>query len=114
SALIDDSLIGELAALDEEGSPSMLGRLIRDYIGQTPAAFSAMKQHLHRRDCAELGRCAHKLGGTSASLGATAMADVCYRIERHAAEADLQSIHALVDELEMRFARTRSELLKFA
>jgi hypothetical protein len=40
------------------------------------------------------------------------VADVCHRIEQHGIDGDMQSMPALVDELEMRFARTRSEFQK--
>jgi CheY-like chemotaxis protein/HPt (histidine-containing phosphotransfer) domain-containing protein len=110
--LIERAVISELADLDEPGSPSMLRGLITDYLNETPAIVSAIKQHLQHADAAELARRAHKLAGTSASLGASAVADVCHRIEQHGIDRDMQSMPALVDELEMRFARTRSEFQK--
>jgi HPt (histidine-containing phosphotransfer) domain-containing protein len=75
---------------------------------------SALKQYLAQCDASGLGRIAHKLGGTSASLGARGVADVCNRMERHAIDGDLQTLPALVDELEMSFARTRAAFQKFA
>jgi CheY-like chemotaxis protein len=111
-ALVDEGVIGELAQLDEPGSPSMLRGLIRDYLIETPATVGAMKQHFNQSDIAELARRAHKLAGTSASLGASGVADVCNRIEQHVAAGDLQSMYALIDELEMRFTRTRVEFQK--
>jgi PAS domain S-box-containing protein len=112
--LIDAAVISDLAGLDEEGSPTMLRGLIGDYLNDAPAMVSALKQYLAQCDASGLGRIAHKLGGTSASLGARGVADVCNRMERHAIDGDLQSLPALVDELEMSFARTRSEFQKFA
>jgi PAS domain S-box-containing protein len=109
-ALIDAGILKELAALDEPGSPSMLRGLIDDYLNETPAALSAMKQHLHSGDTAEIGRRAHKLAGTSASLGATGVAEVCYRIEHSVGRGETAGLPALVDELEMRFTRTRAAL----
>ena len=111
-SLIDDSVITELAGLDEPGTTSMLQGLLLDYLSETPATLSAIKSHFHQSEPAQLARRAHKLAGTSASLGACGVADVCYRIEQHVSEGDLQSMHALIDELEIRFARTRSEFQK--
>jgi PAS domain S-box-containing protein len=112
ATLIERAVISELADLDEPGSPSMLRGLINDYLNETPAIVSAVKLHLQQGDAAELARRAHKLAGTSASLGASGVADVCHRIEQHGIDGDMQSMPALVDELEMRFARTRSEFQK--
>jgi len=113
-ALVDEGLISELADLDEPGSPSMLRGLIHEYLTETPAAVGAMKQYFNQSDVAGLARRAHKLAGTSASLGAKGVADVCTRIEQHVAAGDLQSMYALIDELEMRFTRTRAEFQKLA
>jgi len=107
-------VISELAQLDEPGSPSMLRGLIHEYLAETPATVGAMKQHFNQSDVTELARRAHKLAGTSASLGAKGVADVCTRIEQHVAAGDLQSMYALIDELEMRFTRTRAEFQKLA
>jgi CheY-like chemotaxis protein/HPt (histidine-containing phosphotransfer) domain-containing protein len=109
-SLIDESILKELAALDEPGAPSVVRGLIGDYLAETPAALSAIKQHLHTGDTAELGRRAHKLAGTSASLGAKAVAEVCYRIEHGVSRGETAALPGLVEELEMRFTRTRSAL----
>jgi PAS domain S-box-containing protein len=109
-SLIDESILKELAALDEPGAPSVVRGLIGDYLAETPAALSAIKQHLHTGDTTELGRRAHKLAGTSASLGAKAVAEVCYRIEHGVARGETAALPGLVEELEMRFTRTRTAL----
>ena len=112
--LIDDSVLRELAALDEPGSPSLLRGLIRDYLAETPVAVRAIKQDFDQSGATELARRVHKLGGTSASLGATGVADVCNRIEQRLVASDLQSVSELIVELDLGFLRTRAELQKFA
>ena len=105
--LIDEAILKELAALDEPESPSVLRGLLTDYLNETPAALSAIKQHLHNANTDELRRRAHKLAGTSASLGAKGVAEVCYRIEHSVARGETSVLPGLVEELEMRFTRTR-------
>ena len=109
-ALIDETILKELAALDEPGAPSVVRGLVADYLNETPAALGAIKQHLHNGDLEELRRRAHKLAGTSASLGAKAVAEVCYRIEHGVGRGEGTLLPGLVDELEMRFTRTRAVL----
>ncbi|MCM2253814.1 MAG: response regulator, partial [Ramlibacter sp.] len=111
--LIDEAIVGELADLAEPGQPPLLPGLIGDYLNETPASISAIEQHLRQCATADLGRRAHKLGGTSASLGAVGVAEVCYRIEQLAVRSDLQQMPALIEELQMRFARTRAAFQKF-
>ena len=86
----------------------MLRGLRLDYLSETPATVGAVMLNFHHADAAEMARRAHKLAGTSASLGANGVADVCRRIEQQVAVGDLQPMHALIDELEMRFAHTRA------
>jgi hypothetical protein len=42
------------------------------------------------------------------------VADACRRIEQRATQGDFEAMPALIDELEMRFARTRVEFMKIA
>jgi CheY-like chemotaxis protein len=110
AALLDDGVLQELAALDDPGGASLLRGLIVDYLGETPAVLVAIRQLLHEDAGAELRQRAHKLAGTSASLGAKAVAEVCYRIEQAVQREDAAPLPALVEELEMRFTRTRAAL----
>ena len=108
--LIDAGVVAELAALDDAGSPGLLRSLLFDFLGETPAAISAIKQHAASGELARLSRRAHKLAGVSASLGASGMSEVCCRIEQHIASGNAAGVPALIDELELRFALTRTEL----
>jgi CheY-like chemotaxis protein/HPt (histidine-containing phosphotransfer) domain-containing protein len=111
--LLDEAILKELAALDDPDAPSILRGLLGDYLGETPAAISAIKQHLQAGEAGDIGRRAHKLAGTSASLGAKAVAEVCYRIEHTVQRGESGPLPALVEELEMRFTRTRAALQKY-
>jgi CheY-like chemotaxis protein/HPt (histidine-containing phosphotransfer) domain-containing protein len=108
AGLLNEPVLRELAALGEQ----MLKGLVDDWLREAPAVVGAMKQHAHDGDPAEVARRAHKLGGTSASLGASGVAEVCYRIEEQVRGGDASALPSLIDELEMRFARTRAVLAK--
>ncbi|NKE66940.1 PAS domain S-box protein [Ramlibacter sp. RBP-2] len=112
AALIDEAIVRELAALGEPGAPSLLCSLVSDYLNETPGTVSALKQHLQHADARALAARAHKLAGTSASLGASGVAEVCRRVEQQVGEGSLDGMPALIDELEMRFARTRAAFHK--
>jgi CheY-like chemotaxis protein/HPt (histidine-containing phosphotransfer) domain-containing protein len=112
AGLLNEGVLRELAALSDPGAPSMLKALIDDWLREAPAVVGAMKQHAREGDSGELAKRAHKLGGTSASLGASGVAEVCYRIEEQVRGGELGVLPQLIDELEMRFARTRGALNK--
>jgi PAS domain S-box-containing protein len=111
--LIDARVIDELRQLDEPNTHSLLHGLLPDYLHEAPAAISDIKRLADRREARQLAHQAHKLGGVSASLGACGMADMCRRIEQQLANGDLASLPAMIDQLEMRFARTRAEIQRF-
>ncbi len=112
--LIDSRIVDELRQLDGPASGPLLTSLLQDYLHEAPATISDIKHLADRREAAPLAVRAHKLGGISASLGARGVADVCRRIEQQIAMGDLTSLPALIDQLEMRFARTRAELQRLA
>jgi PAS domain S-box-containing protein len=112
--LIDLQVIDELRHLDGPSSSSLLSTLLQDYLREAPATIGDIKHLSDRREAAPLAARAHKFGGVSASLGARGMADVCHRIEQQIAAGDLTSLPSLVDQLELRFARTRAELQRLA
>ena len=112
--LIDMRVIDELRELDGPSSASLLASLLHDYLREAPTTIGDIKHLSDRREAAPLAARAHKLGGISASLGARGVADVCRRIEQQVAAGDLTSLPSLVDQLEMRFARTRAELQRLA
>ncbi|MEY8876157.1 MAG: response regulator, partial [Leptothrix sp. (in: b-proteobacteria)] len=112
--LIDDSLLDELRSLDEPGRPSLLDSLLTEFMAETPAALSELK-----RLCADptdtslaaLAQRAHKLAGASASPAASGVAETCRHLEQHARAGEHADLPALIDQLELRFARTRTLLL---
>jgi CheY-like chemotaxis protein/HPt (histidine-containing phosphotransfer) domain-containing protein len=108
--LIDLRVIDELRALDEPNVKSLLHGLLEDYLQEAPAAISDIKRLADRREPQALAVRAHKLAGISASLGASGVADVCRRIEQRVIEGDLTSLPGMIDQLELRFARTRAEI----
>jgi PAS domain S-box-containing protein len=108
--LVDMRIVAELRAIDEPGRPSLLASLLRDYLAEAPAAISEIKRFADRREAAQLAQRAHKLAGVSASLGASGITEVCVSIERQIAAGNLTGLASMIDQLEMRFARTRAEL----
>jgi CheY-like chemotaxis protein/HPt (histidine-containing phosphotransfer) domain-containing protein len=108
--LVDHRIVDELRALDDPHMPSLLRNLMRDYLAETPAAISDIKRYTDRREATQVAQRAHKLAGVSASLGASGMAEICRRIEGRVEAGELTGLASMIDQLELRFARTRGEL----
>ena len=108
--MVDHRIVSELREIDEPGQPSLLRSLLSDYLVEAPAAISDLKRFADRREASHLAQRAHKLAGVSASLGACGVTELCVQIEQHVAAGDLTALPVMIDQLEMRFARTRTEL----
>ena len=109
--LLDARTLQELQVLDEPGRPSLLQALIRDYLAEAPMHISEMRQAAGARETTGLAARAHKLSGISLSLGASGVADVCISIEKEAPAGEAATIASLIDQLELRYAKTRAHLV---
>jgi HPt (histidine-containing phosphotransfer) domain-containing protein len=77
--------LGVLAALEElqaEGEPDIVVELIDVYLEESPRQLVLMLKADARRDASALGRAAHSLKWSSASLGALRVAALCEELER--------------------------------
>ena len=63
-----------------------------------------------RGDAAGAARHAHGLRGSSASLGAEAMAARCHALEQAARERRVEALPALLEGLQAEFVRVRAAL----
>jgi len=108
--MVDRRIVDELRAIDAPGQPSLLRSLLQDYLCEAPAAILDIRRFADRREAQHLAQRAHKLAGVSASLGARGVNEICVQLEQRIEAGDLVGLAPIIDRLESRFARTRSEL----
>ncbi|MFO1281088.1 MAG: PAS domain S-box protein [Burkholderiales bacterium] len=109
NSVLDQRTLSELAALDEPGKPSLRGRLIRQYLEETPKAIAEVRSLFESGDRAGASRRAHRLAGASASVGASGLADACRAIERSLASGE-EADGTVPMRLDAMFAATREAL----
>ncbi len=107
---IDSTALARLRKLQPPGSPDIIGELIDLFLRETPAKIAAVRQAVEQRDAAKLAKAAHSLKGSSASLGARALARVCAELETRGKTGELTAAPDLIAELEAEFERTRLAL----
>jgi CheY-like chemotaxis protein/HPt (histidine-containing phosphotransfer) domain-containing protein len=78
---------------------SKLARLAEVFLRTASETLTQMQQARARPAVEELGRSAHKLRGSAAALGATALATCCQAIESAVRQGDIGSAHAALDRL---------------
>jgi signal transduction histidine kinase/DNA-binding response OmpR family regulator len=79
-----------LAQLREDiGGAEVLRDVIITFLAQTPSTLATLRDVAGRGDAAGIRRAAHMIKGTSATLGALALADHCAEMERLAGSGDV-------------------------
>ena len=93
-----------MTQLRESLTVEMRERLLATFEESLPQAISEISGALSRGDKEELRRVAHKLKGSSATLGASRLAGACLALERTRdedsppGEAELEGLRALAEE----------------
>lgn len=80
--VVDMTMIDKLLELqDKTGDPDFVRSVLQLYLEHTPALVDRLTQALRLRDISETRRLAHRIKGSSASIGAKLMAKVCETLE---------------------------------
>jgi HPt (histidine-containing phosphotransfer) domain-containing protein len=79
--VLDQDALNALRNLDD-GDEDLLAELIDIFLRDAPTRLTAIRGAIAREDWPELVAAAHSLKGSSGSLGAVQMADLCGRLER--------------------------------
>ncbi|MEA2472904.1 MAG: two-component system, sensor histidine kinase and response regulator [Thermoleophilaceae bacterium] len=102
--LLDRSMLNELC----EGDPQMHRRLVNMFAEQSRAAVADIARAVRTRDPKALHRAAHELKGSSASVGAVRMAEICERLCLAGRACRLGDTPGILEELELSAELTQS------
>ena len=86
---IDESALDAIRSLQRPGKPDILARIVNMYVEKSPGLLSDIKEGIAANDSAKVKMAAHTLKSSSAYVGASALAEVCGRVESKAANDDL-------------------------
>ena len=92
------------------GGQDFLVEMIELFLEHAPQRLASARVALEENDIKTLYRSAHSLKSTAGNLGARALQNTAAEVEERAAEDDLAPIPLLLDELERRYERVRTEL----
>ena len=87
--------------------------LTRAYLNETAGLLAVMKQALDRSDWADVEKSAHTLKGSSATIGAGELAEICQQLQASVKEQNLGWASERLMELENRFALVKGKLSEF-
>jgi len=110
---LDQSQIEQLRSLDE-GEGVVLGEIIEQYLAQTEEGRGELVRVVSEGDTKAVEQAAHMLRGSSANVGASALAAICAEIEMRGRSAQLDGAAQLVERFDAEFARVRDALNQLA
>jgi CheY-like chemotaxis protein len=103
--VIDEAALNNIRALQREGQPSILDKVINIYFQSSPDLIEKMQEALSQGEAGAelLQRSAHTLKTASANLGATRLAELCKQMEMAGREKRLDAAPALFAEISAQF-----------
>lgn len=107
---IDAKMWASLLALEAAGEPGFLRELVAEFLAQAPQRMAALGDACARADAPALEREAHGFKGSCGSLGATAMADCCQRLETMGHDGSCAGAAEVLRTLDREWQAVRSAL----
>jgi CheY-like chemotaxis protein len=101
-------LLRSLPAGDD--GASFLGTVTRSFRTSSADDLAAVRQHAEEGGWSELEKAAHRLKGSSATVGAVRVSKVCAAIVERVRAAETQNLGPLVAQLEQELARAHTAL----
>jgi HPt (histidine-containing phosphotransfer) domain-containing protein len=104
---VDLAVLNSLEGAQLEGEPDIVVELMELYLEDASGKLAAMHEDLAEKGGGSVGRFAHSLRGSSASLGARRMAALCEGLERTGEGDRSCSGGTTLNRLELELARVR-------
>jgi HPt (histidine-containing phosphotransfer) domain-containing protein len=110
SSTIDHKALENICALQREGQPNILKKVIEQYFSHTPKLVEALREAASTGNIGALQNAAHSLKSSSANLGAGRLATLCKEIEMKARANDVEDPWTRVAEVGAEYDRVRVAL----
>jgi two-component system sensor histidine kinase/response regulator len=107
-SVIDEDLLGQLRALDEDGSQGLIKKLVQVYCATAPKGLADLRAAANQPEL--LRKHAHYLKSSNANLGVHRAVEILQKIE----DGDFQpdALTDLLDRLETEIKKAQEELLR--
>ncbi|MGC6487805.1 MAG: Hpt domain-containing protein [Planctomycetota bacterium] len=97
--VLDHAVLDELLSYAADGDPELLLDLIQMFLDDSPSKVAAVEEGLATGDFEKAERAAHSLKGSSGTLGARLVQDVCERLQTSTRSRRLKESKALAPRL---------------
>jgi signal transduction histidine kinase/CheY-like chemotaxis protein/HPt (histidine-containing phosphotransfer) domain-containing protein len=101
AGVLDEKALSRIRAMQREGAPSVLLRVIDIFLDAAPKLLAQMHAAVAGNDPLQLCRAAHSLKSSSANLGATSLSALCRELEAMGLAGEIRGAALKVDLLEL-------------
>ena len=109
-APINQKTLDSLRALQKEGAPDILTKIIRVYLEEAPKLLAQIDAAIATADSLAVQQKAHSLKSSSANLGALQLTNFCKALETCGREATLAETPQLLEQIRMELVRVEEAL----
>jgi signal transduction histidine kinase/CheY-like chemotaxis protein/HPt (histidine-containing phosphotransfer) domain-containing protein len=99
-AVIEKSYLDNICALQRDGAPNILNKVIELYFNDSPHHIDSMRKAVASGDTVVLSHAAHSFKSSSANLGALNLAELCRKMETLGRMQVLSGTEELLAEIE--------------
>ena len=96
----------------DEGGSSVLVEITEIFLQETPGRLANLRQAIEKADAKTIEMIAHRLKGSSATLGAKQMAKLCGELEKQGRTGSLLNAVTFMAQLESEFEHVHKALTK--
>jgi len=107
---IDPKALETIRALQQQGKPDLLARVINIYLEDSLRLLEELRQSLSEGNGPDLKRQAHSLKSSSANVGALRLAELCRELETTGQTESMDEIGQRIARIEKEYGAVRSEL----
>ena len=111
--LLDLQIIHELVGVTADSGNTFMQQLLQSFAVDAHGALERMQQHARRGDSAALAREAHRLRGSSGTVGAVRLAGECLAIERSARAGSCGALESSIERALDVLDATRNGMTEF-
>ena len=108
---LNQKLLEDLRALQREGVPDMLTRMIDAYMRSAPGTREKLHEAVAEEDPDALGKAAHSLKSSSSNLGAFRLRDLCKQLEDIGRANSTKGAAEILEEFEQEYKRVHVALI---
>lgn len=104
--ILDASALNQIRSLQRPNAPSILAKVLNQFLTNTPKLLAELQEGLRQDDCALLHQAAHSLKSSSTMIGATGLSEQCKALEgltrsSHSTDGTESFVHTITSEFEI-------------